>query len=138
MMNIRTISNTIDLRTALYGLGAFIAIVFITPLSISLIASFGPQDWMHSYVGPALAYKNILIVISGVAAGLIGKQSPLLYASIVGLIGGIFILLLSGFSQSNSNYSLSMASLQIGAVSFLMCTFGGLCVTILNYVKTKL
>ena len=131
-------TNTINLRVTLYGLGAFIAIVFVTPLLITIIASFGPQDWMHSYIGPALAYKNILIIISGVAIGLIGKQSPLLHSSIVGLFGGILIIFLSGFSQTSNNYSLSMASLQIGAESFLLCTFGGLCVTIFNYVKTKL
>ena len=138
MINKSTMSNSIELRAALYGFSAFIAIVFVAPLLISIIASFGPQDWMYNYIGPALAYKSILIFFAGIAAGLIGKQSPSLNAAIIGLVGGILILFISGFSQTDNNYSLSITSLIIGVESFLLCVSGGLSVSIYKYIKTKL
>ena len=139
LMNQSTATTSFDYRSLSYGLMVFIAMVFVLPFTLVFIASFGPNEWIYSYIGPALKYKFILIFISGLSAGFLNKHSPLVSSILVGIIGSIIIALILSISAISQNHEVILNTIIWQCFyTIILCSAGGFCVSIFRYMQAQL
>ena len=131
-----SISHYIDKRTVIIGLAVFIAIVFLFPLLVGVIASFGVSDEVFIFVVPLIQYKFVLIILAGVVTGLVAKKHPLINSVIVGILGYIIWLIIISVSITitETSFSLSFIASQ-SIITISLCAAGGFCVTLYKYAS---
>ena len=132
-----SISQYIEKRATYIGLSIYIGLVFIFPFILVTAISFGESALMHDFIAPALQYKFVLIVISGIFVGFISKHAPFTNSFIVGFLGVVVWLIIIGISTFLTETSLSFNAVATQSiVNISLCAAGGLCVTLYKYTFT--
>ena len=131
-----TISAAFNFREISLGLIVFVSLLLIFPFIVILMASFGPSEWMHTYIAPFLEYRYLLILLSGVFVGLLSSNSPLLNSIVVGFLGAIIqVVFYFGMSVINDHNILPSNIYWLILKYVMLCAVGGSCVLVLRRIR---
>src|SRR6185295_2863403 len=77
------------------GVGIFLLLTVLVPLVATVVASFGPREWITDYVHPARRFQPLLYVLAGALAALPISQTPFLSSVSAAAIGSVATLALA-------------------------------------------
>lgn len=122
----------IERRPMAVGLVAFLLLAFVLPLTTTVVASLGPNEWVTQYLVPARQFQPVLFVLVGAITGWQSLRSPISNALAVGFIGGLGLLLIAASIGASPHLGIGAYIFQYVAVTIAWCFIGGLSVSLLH------
>lgn len=122
----------IERRPIAVGLVAFLLLAFVLPLTITILASIGPKEWVTQHLVPARQFQPVLFVLVGAITGWQSLHSPILNVLAVGFIGGLGLLLVAASIGASPHLGIGAYTFQYVAVTIAWCFIGGLSVSLLH------